>query len=288
MPITRIRKLFAVIKNILSDLVTSIREQPLRRLLPFIGAALIVLFLELLVTVPINWPWILLITSILVVANSIALSNRTLLVAGWWHTLFTPVLLTFSAGVLLLFATTALGRQAVILLVAACLFLFWEHIWRYYWNRETYHDESLENASLTLNTIIVWFTSLFLYYLLLDPSVLPEAYVPSAIPASALWVVLVVFYIDYRTLWVQRYAPSRVWLLLVTQSIVIGELFWVLNFLPNFVEVKAFFVVLAYYLFTNLGRSYLDGTLRPAVLRRYAYITLASLLAVLATTRWLL
>jgi len=277
-----------ILRSHLVRLACFIREQPVRRLLPFLAAAMVVLFLEFLVTTPTEWQFILPVVGGIVVINSIALSKRALLVAGWWHTLFTPLLLTISAGILLLFARTSLGRHAVILLAAVAIFIFWEHIWRYYWDRANYHDESLENASLALNTLIVWFTSLFLYHLLLDPSILPEQYVTSIIPVSALLVVFIVFYIDYRTLWVQRYAPSRVWLLLVAQAVVIGELFWVLNFLPNLVEVKAFIVVLAYYLFTNIGRAHLDGTLRPIVFRRYAYISIISLAVILITTRWLL
>lgn len=250
------------------------------------GSISVFLLLELLILFPgLWWLWILFVVSSAVL-SSVVLTNFSIPVPGWWHTLFSPGLFVFSASFLVLFLNSSVSRHLTVIVASALLALFWENIRRYYWDLSNYHPESLENVSLGINIFIVWFISSTLYHALLDLA-LVQQYTSWAVLFAVFLMVLVVYLVDYRTIWVQRYSQQKVWLLLVSQAILVGELFWVLNFLPNSIQVKSFFVALMYYFLVSLGRAHLDGNLNQVIMRRYTYYGLAFLLLVLVTSRWL-
>ncbi len=258
-----------------------------RRYLPFIGAVLIFGLIELVIANPAIWLWGIVGIFAAVLVTSAVMTNVDRLPRGWWHTVFSPLLLGVSALLLTLFVNTSVSRNLIALVTTAFHLFFWENLWRYYWAPERYHDEALENTSLGLNTTTIWFTSLLFYYILLDPSVLPPNFANNILALTTLAILLTVFFMDFGTVWVRRYPPGKVWLWLIAVSLVVGEIFWVTNFLPHRVEVKSFLVVLTYYLLTHLGRSHLDGTLRRSQVRRYLGLAFACLALVLITARWL-
>ncbi|MFA7286844.1 MAG: hypothetical protein WC052_04275 [Patescibacteria group bacterium] len=281
-----LRQLYNRLRYAGRGFLLTLRQQPARRLLPIISGVVSISLFEFVLFRPDLWAIVILLIIAMAVTTGIGLMNTRLTLPGWWHTLITPALLGITSVGLLLFLPTATSRQVTIILVAALFLLFWENIWRYYWDRARYHDEALENISLALNTAIIWFFSLFAFNALLDATIFPGIIASNALLIGSGLVVAIVFFIDYRTIWVQRYNAETVWLLQVSQALILGELFWVTNFLPHSVEVKSFLLVLAYYLFTNIGRSYLDGTLRSSVLRRYLYLGTFTLLAVFITANW--
>lgn len=224
---------------------------------------------------------------VVVLTTSAFITNFERLPNGWWHTIFAPLLLGISALLLTFFVNSALARHLIALAATALRLFFWENLWRYYWAPERYHDEALENTSLALNTTTIWFSTLLFYYILLDPSVLPLSLGKNILMTTTIVMLLMVVSLDYGTIWVRRYPPGKVWLWLIVVAMVVSEIFWVTNYLPHQVEVKSFLVVLSYYLLTHLGRSHLDGTLRPVLVRRYLELAGVSLLGVLLTARWL-
>jgi hypothetical protein len=274
-------------KAVRTFLQESINRVLSRDTLAIVCALTIFALLELLILAPNLWWLLLLLAIVIAVAGGVLLTNFSTPVPGWWHTLFSPALLVSSTVFLVLFLNSSIARHISILASCILLALFWENIRRYYWDLKNYHAESLENVSLGINIFIVWFTSSGFYHVLLDPA-LVQKYSSLTLPITALLMVAVVYLVDYRTIWVQRYNAQKVWLLLTIQSIIIGEIFWVLNFLPNSIEMKAFIVALVYYYFISLGRVHLDGNLNATVLRRYVYYGSAFLLLVLITSRWLI
>lgn len=271
---------FAPIKNFFLGLFS-------RDTVAVVAAVIIFTALQLLLIFPQQW-WLWIIVAIsLTIVSGILLTNFETPVPGWWHTLISPILLVTTSASLILFFDTAVSRQLVIIAATALLALFWENIRRYYWDLKNYHAESLENVSLGINIFIVWFTASTLYHLLLDPSIV-QKFSNVIIPVASILMVLVIFMVDYRTIWVQRYSAKKVWLLLVAQAMIVSELFWVLNFLPHSIEVKSFMVALVYYYFVSIGRVHLDGNLNSVVMRRYIYFGTGFLILVLITSRWLI
>jgi hypothetical protein len=152
----------------------------------------------------------------------------------------------------------------------------------------------LENVSIALNTITTWFIGLLFYNLLLDPAVIqfPSAALANwwlanaALVTTALTMVSV-YLMDNRTLWLQRYDQQKTQLWIITTTIIMGQIFFVINYLPNLVVVKALSLVFAYYLLTSIGRAHLDGNLTWAILKKYIYLSAALLLAIIITSAWL-
>lgn len=213
--------------------------------------------------------------------------ERARLSASWWHLLSTPVLLSGVSVVLLLFLETQNGRQLLILLSAFLVGLFWENLRRHAEAAESYPKNYLESASLLIHVAVVWFGSAGFFRLLLDPTILPPNLATNAYAIFTVVILITVFLLDYRAIWLSRYPRESVTLLLIVESLLIGEFFWMLNFLPFSPDVKAMLVAIAYYTVAAMARAHFDGTLRLVVARRYVYFVLLISAAVLVTAKWL-
>jgi len=230
------------------------------------------------------------ISGMLVMHSGLVLSNNTasrLSAQSWWHLLPTPILLSFISVGVLLFLDTETGQQLLIVLAAFLCGLFWENVRLHLQASETYPRHYLESASLIIHVAVVWLAAVGFYRLLLDPSILPPNLATKAYTVTTVLILLMVFLLDYRAIWLSRYARENVWLLLSVETLLVSELFWVLNFLPFSPDVKALLVAVTYYSVAALGRANFDGTLRPLLVRRYAYFVAFVLAAVLLTSRWI-
>lgn len=272
-----------------------IRRLFTRRLAPYLGAITIAILAQIVHFDPTFWRSAFFLAWGVVFAVGFTLRNRERTESTWWHTLFRPFFFTTWSLGLLLFLGTPLARHTLILTLATLLIFFWENVWRFAWAPARYNPEALENVSIALNTVTLWFAGNFFFTLLLDPSIvqfqsgwLTELFREHVILIAVAVVLISAFLMDYRTIWVARYDAGKVRLLLIVTSLLIGEMFWVLNFMPHRVEVKSFFLVLFYYLLTNLGRAHLDGNLTGDLLRRYGYLSLLALLTVLISAKWLI
>lgn len=215
-------------------------------------------------------------------------TDKQSLLRSWWYLLPAPVLLSVVALVLLLFLEkTPWARELLIVLAAALTGFFWENVRRHLHPAEIYPRYYLESASLLIHVAVVWLAAAGFFRLLLDPTVLPQNFANNAYVISTVIMIVAVFLLDYRAIWLMRYPAASVWLFLVVESLLIGEFFWMLNLLPLSPDVKAFLLAIEYYAVAALARSHFDGTLRLAVVRRYVYFILIIVTAVLITARWL-
>lgn len=278
----------------------------LSRILSSVSAFGVLVVLSMAVRWPAKWPLWLAIVILVAVATALLLfklirnehskfdlnapdfnTSQMAPTLSWWQLLPTPILLASVALGLLLFLETELGRQLLIILAAALTGLFWENIRRHWQDVGRYPKHYLESASLLIHVAVVWVAAAGFFRLLLDPTILPPLLTANAYALSTIIILLAVFLLDYRAIWLSRYPADKVWLLLVVESLLVGEFFWVLNFLPLSPDVKAFLVAIEYYAMAALARSHFDGTLRLAVMRRYIYFILLISAAVLVTAKWL-
>lgn len=203
-----------------------------------------------------------------------------------------PLCLAGATLGLFLYADADLARLTIIVGTMVLLGLYWETVRRSVWSPERCYPEEREDIAFLLKLAIILSLSDFLYRLLLDPTVLP-IFLEQWVFALTTGLVLVASLAsDLVNPWLGRYerehpaiAP-RARLVLVITPLLIGEMFWVVNFLPASPDVKAFLVTMTAYLIQNIARSHFDGTLTAAQLRRYAYLGGGVLLFVLVTARW--
>ncbi|KKU48968.1 hypothetical protein A3H10_03850 [Candidatus Uhrbacteria bacterium RIFCSPLOWO2_12_FULL_46_10] len=278
----------------------------LSRILSSVSAFSVLVVLSIAVRWPAQWPYWLAIVILVAVATALLLiklikkehsrfdlnapdfnTSQLAPTLSWWQLLPTPILLSSVALGLLLFLETELGRQLLIILAAALIGLFWENIRRHWQDVGRYPKHYLESASLLIHVAVVWVAAAGFFRLLLDPTILPIFLATNAYTISTIIIILAVFLLDFRAIWLSRYPADRVWLLLVIESLLVGEFFWMLNFLPLSPDVKAFLVAIEYYTMAALARSHFDGTLNLVVIRRYVYFIFAVSIAVLVTARWL-
>ena len=142
-------------------------------------------------------------------------------------------------------------------------------------------------------SLAVWYAGMLFYILHLDPSViqfrgaaLNEFIRNNTILVTTAILMISVFLMDFNTLWLKRYNRDKTWLWIIITTLLVGEIFWSLNFLPHSVAIKSILLVLAYYLLITLGRAHFDGNLNAGLLRRYLYLIAVVLFAVLISARW--
>lgn len=207
---------------------------------------------------------------------------------SWLDLLPTPILLSATAIVLILFLETPMARQLLMIMAAVLIGFYWENLRRHIETHDRYPVHYLESASLLVHVAVVWLATAGFFRILLDPTILPLALSANAYVISTVIIILVVFFLDFRAIWLARYTPENAWLFLVVESLLVGEFFWVLNFLPLSPDVKAFLSALQYYAMAALGRAHFDDTLRLAIVRRYIYFIVIISAAVLITAKWLI
>lgn len=270
------------------------------RLLPLLSSFGTLIILGLTVRWPVSWAYWLAISALLTVAVGFLLVNlehlREPSLAGsappawpriWLELLPTPILLSAVAMILILFLETALARQFLMVMVAALIGFYWENIRRHIEAKDRYPVHYLESASLLVHVAVVWLSASGFFRIMLDPTILPPTLAANAYVIATFLLIAVVFLLDYRAIWLMRYSSENVWLFLAVESLLVGEFFWVLNFLPLSPDVKAFLSALEYYAVAALARAHFDGNLQLAVVRRYIYFIVIIAAAVLVTARWL-
>ena len=262
----------------------------LRHLLPALGALGVLALLALTTRVPAEWPLFGASAAIVVVAVSFFLRPQgehvPKPVASWIAVALPLAVLCLATGVLLLFLTTSVARQWLLVVTASLIGLSWQSWRRYSWDRERYHPEELENVLLAVELMAVWTLAGAGYRLLLDPSVLPAPFSEAAYLVATITIVIAVALLQRYALWSKRYPRERVWPFMVVTVLLTSELFWVLNFLPHAPMVKSFLVAAVYYTLIMLGRAHFDQTLSRTVVRRYLWFVVGVLTLVLATAQW--
>ncbi len=194
------------------------------------------------------------------------------------HFAATPLLLL--ASLTLYVSFLQLGRLRVALVAVVCwlLYVYLEHVYTYYAQPERYHSYVWINLTTYLNLLVVFFTAGGWYWL--------HLYLDASLWAGVVAVAAVAGLLGYQQLSFGGGQRQGRWPLLLVLTVSLGELFYVIGWLPTTPFTNATFITLAYYLLVGLSRNQLLGTLGPRVIRRYAVIAILSLLLVAATARW--
>lgn len=258
----------------------------MRVILPVAGILAIVFIMAMVMSLPASWP-------IAIAAALLAITIITYFIVGpksisLWKTIALPLMFLLAGAIgLILFLETQTARQLLILFVAALGAVFWESARRYIWAESQYHTEQLENISLLTHLIAIWVIADFFYRLLLDPSILPQFLANNIFFVASALIVGVAAILEWRSFWSSRYPKERVWPHTMVVVLLLGEFFWVLNFLSLSPDVKAFLLAALYYSLIMIGRAHLDSRLSRAVVRRYLYFIVIIVTLALVTARWI-
>lgn len=255
------------------------------RYVPLIGGFALLFGLGLALGDPQRW--------IIALVCGVMVASSTCVALVWgsapprWPVFATSVLCVLTGWSLLIYLSGDLTRQLLVLAVVGLLTLYWESTRRVRYDVATVHPEEIENVTLLVHLVTVWFASSFFYRLLLDTSVLPSVLSAHVYTLAVTAMLSLVVVLDGWAVWLSRYEPYRRFSLVTVLALLTTELFWTMNFLPLAPDVKAFVVGFTYYIVADIGRAHFDKMLNAKVLRHYLYFGIPLFAVVLATAKWL-
>lgn len=164
------------------------------------------------------------------------------------------------------------------LIVVGGMFLFMEQLY-FFWHRPSqYQAYALEYTCSVLNILsaFFFFAAAFGFYI----------FVHASVGILTLTIVMFSFVLGWLMMWINKieWKRSRPYVLAI--ALMVGELFWVLHFLPVSFMVLGLVLTTMIYLCLNLSRWQLTSALDRKILQRYFFISSAVLLLSLGTARW--
>lgn len=206
--------------------------------------------------------------------------------AGWawrkvdfWVLFGVPYFFILSFLAFLLFLETDGIKIVTVILGLLLLWLFTENLFHFNYLPGVYQVNALEYLSLVINVTGVFFVtaSLLAGKLFLG---LP------------LWFLLLIFcLISFgllaSTFWICKFERAKIIRLALGGTVLVGEMFLVLSWLPVSFFANAAFLTIFFYLFFGLLRAHFFGKLSHAVHRRYILAAFCLTIIVIVTARWM-
>ena len=170
-------------------------------------------------------------------------------------------------------------RQLVTIIVTVAVWIFLKVTFLYFFFRPKYEAHTLENISSYLNliTVFLFCTSVFNLIILLR--------VPAWL--GAIGSMVLVGLLSYQLFWIDNLAFRTQWRTVAVITLVTGELFLAVSFLPTSVYVNALLMTLGYYTMTGLARNWLLNIRERRVIARYLLISCSILVIMLLTAKWI-
>jgi len=251
-----------------------------QRLWSFILPILTVVSFELIL----RWPWLVfLLAPVLLVMSFVAVrlllgSNLKTPITRWRFWLSPAVFYLSSFGIFFLVGSGWM-RHLLALLCAVLIGFYFESIFTYVWEHQWYEAYSLENISSYLNGLSAFFiSSSFLGF-----TTLLQVPLWLMIPLPFLFY----FVLAWQMFWVTKleWVKTRAWVTVI--ALLIGELLFVLQFLPiNFLLSGAIATVI-WYTLISLSRSYLLGYWSRKLWTRYLVFNVILISVLLGGARWI-
>ncbi len=250
----------------------------LRRTLPFLGALLTAVLLEvLLVRQPLFWYFLPLL--FVVTAYPIgALIGWRIGTSEFWQFLITPIMLVGSTLFFFLFLSNPLFAHLVVAATAVLFGWYCENLFLFYYRTSEYQPNALEHISLYANLLAVFFLYSSLY----------AARVFLALPYV---VVIAVGTAAAAIFAFQMLAHSKVvvrerWDLFGGLALIMAEVFGVVALLPTTQYVAGLLIAIPYYLMMSITRHALRNTLTRSVLLRNAILGVLTFTVTVLAAPW--
>lgn len=206
------------------------------------------------------------------------LMERKLKSERFWRFLILPTLLFLSGIGFLTFLEGRYVQQSFLLILVLMQWVYFEVLTLRYHFRPKYQPHSLENISTHLNLIIVFFSSVALYSLI--------TYLGYSLWWSLLVLLIAVFLLNYElvvTVGVP-FRAGRPFIFAIT--FITLQIFWIASYLPTSVFVNGMLVTIGYYLSAGLCRNWLMEIWDKSVIKRYAIISILTLVLILLTAKY--
>ena len=104
---------------------------------------------------------------------------------------------------------------------------------------------------------------------------------------GAIGSMVVIGLLSYQLFWIGDLGFRTQWRTLAVITLVTGELFFAVSFLPTSVYVNGLLMTLGYYTMTGLARNWLLNIRERWVVVRYLLISFSILVIILLTAKWI-
>lgn len=279
----------------------------INRSIPILTPLLVLAGLEIILAKP-SWVWwIIPFLLFLPIIALWQLIDRKITKENWQFFL-APFLFSLSSFLFFILLTPKNNwlRHLLIFFIAGFLAIVLESIFNFLHRQEKYPLFAIENIYSYLDLITLFFFLASFYYLVIF----------SNFPfwLFLFFVIIITGLLSYQVFWANKINISfvthifprfllrlfrvkrsitidnelnkKVFLYILTISLILGELFWIINFWPTGFYFNALFLSLFYYIIIGLSRYHLLDQLDKKVVRKYLVIGISCLVAVLLTTRW--
>ncbi|OGY51325.1 MAG: hypothetical protein A3J59_02555 [Candidatus Buchananbacteria bacterium RIFCSPHIGHO2_02_FULL_56_16] len=253
----------------------------LNRVLVWLSAAAVLVTLEFLLRADTLYQLLIAaaVLNAIVAATIWQFTGRRLRKAAFWNFIITPFFVVNSGLAFLVFLEGESTRQLVTIIVTVAVWIFLKVTFLYFFFRPKYEAHTLENISSYLNliTVFLFCTSVFNLIILLR--------VPAWL--GAIGSMVLVGLLSYQLFWIDNLAFRTQWRTVAVITLVTGELFLAVSFLPTSVYVNALLMTLGYYTMTGLARNWLLNIRERRVIARYLLISCSILVIMLLTAKWI-
>lgn len=253
----------------------------LNRLLVWLNAAAVLVTLEFLLRASTLYQ---LMAAVVVLNAIVAVSiwqftGRQLRKAAFWNFIITPFLTVNSGWVFLVFLDGESTKQLVTVITTVSVWIFLKVTFLYFFFRPKYEAHTLENISSYLNLITVFLFSSSMFNLI----------ILLRVPAwqGAIGSLVLVGLLSYQMFWIGDLGFRTAWRSVAVITLVTGELFLAVSFLPTSVYVNGLLMTLGYYTMTGLARNWSLNIRERRVVVRYLLISFSILVIILLTAKWI-
>lgn len=196
-----------------------------------------------------------------------------------WALIGTPLLLLLSGSFLFLFLGSSSLRLGLLVLSGFFLFLYAENLFGFVHLPVFYQRHSLQNLTVVLLLISVFFFSGSAFAVLMFVPVI-----------SFIWVVVIltpiVFALLAVGLWMGRMPRERYLLYTFIGVILYLELFIAVSSLPAVFLTSAALLTIPFYLFLGLSRAETQARVGRRLMTRYVGLALVTLFLIVVSSDW--
>lgn len=161
-------------------------------------------------------------------------------------------------------------------------------IFLYYYLRAVYHRLtesslsdyfSLENLSAYGNFTAFYFLASAIYGF--------QVFLNISVWILIIFLIFITALMVYQTVWINRIDRQIGFFYLLIICLVLAQLGWAISFLPLSFYILGLIMAIYYYILTGISRYHMQKKLENKIVKLYLGFGLISLIAVLATARWM-
>lgn len=255
------------------------------RLIPVVLSLIVGINFSLMYWFPNFYIYFLVINAVLTILGTLTLIHRS------YHEhkknkhitfilfyILNPLLFITSTSLFVLFLNNFILYFAIVLISMLFLFMYLESNFLYLYYPAKYKLHSRENIAEYMGVSTLFFMLSSFMGLII--------FLKAPIWILSILTALVVGALFMYTLWINKIEHYSQYIILGISTLIITELFYVLNVLPLSFYVNALLITLVYYLISTYNLLYFHDELETKKVRKVGLIILSIIIIILLTARW--